>query len=108
MSEKVTLKSLADALGVSVSTVSKALNDSPRLKDETKRLVHDKAKELNYRPNYFAKSLRNMNTNTIGIILSDLQNPANMNMIRRIMFLNVLIKKIIIKNCILLYSISTI
>ncbi|MCG8483469.1 MAG: LacI family transcriptional regulator [Clostridia bacterium] len=81
---KITIKSIAEELGISFSTVSKALNDSPLIKDETKHLVLEKAKELNYKPNYFAKGLRNMHTKTIGIILNDLENPANMNMIRKI------------------------
>jgi DNA-binding LacI/PurR family transcriptional regulator len=84
MPKKVTIKSIAEELGISFSTVSKALNDSPLIKDETKKLVIEKAAELNYKPNYFAKGLRNMGTKTIGIILNDLENPANMNMIRKI------------------------
>jgi DNA-binding LacI/PurR family transcriptional regulator len=80
----VTIKSIAEELGVSFSTVSKALNDSPLVNIETKRRVLKKAEELNYSPNIFARGLRSKDTKTIGIILNDLENPAHANIIKKI------------------------
>lgn len=84
MTEKITIKSIAKELGVSFSTVSKALNDDPNVKNETKQLVVDKAKELNYNYNYFAKNLRNNKSRTIGIILNDLDIPSYANIVNKI------------------------
>ena len=49
MSTKVTIQDIADALGLSRTTVSKVINGSPAVSDATRALVWDKAKELNYR-----------------------------------------------------------
>lgn len=82
--KKATIKTIAAELGVSVSTVSKALNNDPSINIQTRQLISEKAIDLNYRPNYIARSLKKRRTNTIGIILSDIENPIHMNMIRRI------------------------
>lgn len=70
----ITLKDLATTLGVSVSTVSKALKDSPEISEETIRKVKKIAKELNYRPNSLALSLKNRKTKTIGVLIPDILN----------------------------------
>ncbi|WP_124981189.1 LacI family DNA-binding transcriptional regulator [Nonlabens xiamenensis] len=70
----ITLKDLAATLGVSVSTVSKALKDSPEISKETIARVKEIAKELNYRPNTLALSLKNRKTKTIGVIIPDILN----------------------------------
>ncbi len=70
----ITLKDLATTLGVSVSTVSKALKDSPEISEETIRKVKKIAKELNYRPNTLALSLKNRKTKTIGVLIPDILN----------------------------------
>ena len=49
MSTKVTIQDIADALGLSRTTVSKVMNHSPAVSEATRALVLDKAKELNYR-----------------------------------------------------------
>lgn len=54
------LKDLATELGVSISTVSRALKDSPEIGTEMKKKVKDLAKKLGYRPNPFAMSLLKM------------------------------------------------
>ncbi|WGU69799.1 LacI family DNA-binding transcriptional regulator [Capnocytophaga canimorsus] len=54
----VTLKDLAERLGVSVTTVSKALKNYPDIGQETKNQVQQLAKELNYKPNVHAVTLR--------------------------------------------------
>lgn len=70
----VTLKHLAEKLNVSVSTVSKALNDSPEIGKETILRVKELAKHLNYQPNKMALSLKSSKTNTLGVIIPDVLN----------------------------------
>ena len=72
----VTIKSIAKDLGISFSTVSKALNNNPLVKEETRRLVLDTAKEMGYTPNSLAKGLRSNSTKTIAVIFNDIENPA--------------------------------
>jgi LacI family transcriptional regulator len=71
----VTLKELAKILNVSVSTVSKALNDSPEIGEHTKRRIVELARELNYRPNRIAQQLKSNRTKTIGVIIPTVLNP---------------------------------
>ena len=70
-----TLKELAKLLNISVSTVSKALNDSHEISDQTKRRVHELAEKLNYKPNRIAQQLKTNKTKTIGVILPTVINP---------------------------------
>ncbi len=65
----VTIKDLAQELGISPSTVSRALADNPLVKTATRNAVKKLAKEYNYQPNFTALSLRNSKTRTIGIII---------------------------------------
>jgi len=69
--ESTTLKDIANALGLSVPTVSKALKDYPDVSQKTKILVKDLAKTLNYQPNAFAVSLRKRESKTIGVIIPE-------------------------------------
>jgi len=64
-----TLKEIADQLGISITTVSKALNDYPDVSKKTRELVKNLAKDLNYVPNSFAVSLRMRESKTIGVII---------------------------------------
>jgi DNA-binding LacI/PurR family transcriptional regulator len=71
----VTLKAVAQHLGLTPGTVSAVLNDSPSARSipqETKNRIHAAAKELNYRPNFFARTLRNKRTYTIGVIAEEI------------------------------------
>ena len=70
----ITLKNLAKELKVSISTVSKALRDSPEISNETIEKVKDLAKKYNYRPNKIALSLKSNRTLTIGVIIPDILN----------------------------------
>lgn len=79
--EKVTIKSIAEELGVSFSTVAKALNDDPRISTQTREMVKNKAREMHYVRNYFAHSLRHRESNTVAIILSDIDIPVYAEMI---------------------------
>lgn len=72
MKKRITLKELASELGVSISTVSKALKNSPEISKDTIEKVKAFAKLLNYRPNNIALSLKNRKTKTIGIIIPDI------------------------------------
>ena len=67
--KKVTIYDIAKALDLDVSTVSRALNDSPRVKPKTKRAVNKAAMELGYEPNQVAVNLRKSKSNTIGAIV---------------------------------------
>ena len=80
----VTIKSIAKELGVSFSTVSKALNDDPCIKEETRKMVHAKAKEMGYTPNSLARSLRSNESLTIAVILNDIENPVLTHIFKRI------------------------
>lgn len=72
MKKRTTLKQLARELDVSISTVSKALKNSPEISQDTIDKVKAFAKLLNYRPNNIALSLKNRKTKTIGIIIPDI------------------------------------
>lgn len=69
--KSATLKDIANTLGLSVPTVSKALKDYPDVSQKTKTLVKDLAKTLNYQPNAFAVSLRKSESKTIGVIIPE-------------------------------------
>ena len=62
------LKELSILAGVDVSTVSRALNDSPRVKSQTKEIIKKLALQHNYIPNDIARGLVNKKTYTVGII----------------------------------------
>lgn len=68
----ITIKDIARILNISVSTVSRALKNHPDISDATKKAVQDMAKELNYRPNEIALSLKNRRSKIIGIMVPKL------------------------------------
>ncbi|WP_333819173.1 LacI family DNA-binding transcriptional regulator [Ohtaekwangia sp.] len=67
--EKATIHDIARKLNITASTVSRALNDHPRISAETKKAVQKAAQKLNYQPNNIAAALRNGRSNIIGIIV---------------------------------------
>tara|TARA_R110002126_G_scaffold291415_1_gene452228 strand:+ start:13284 stop:14306 length:1023 start_codon:yes stop_codon:yes gene_type:complete len=69
MKQKITIKTIAKELGVSTSTVSKALKDSHEISTETKEKIQAYANYYNYKPNHLALQLRNQKTKVIGVIL---------------------------------------
>ncbi|MGJ8744152.1 LacI family DNA-binding transcriptional regulator [Polaribacter sp.] len=69
MKQKITIKTIAKELGVSTSTVSKALKDSHEISTETKERIQAFADYYNYKPNSLALQLRNQKTKVIGVIL---------------------------------------
>jgi len=73
--DKVTLKTIAQHLGLTPGTVSAALNNSPAARsipEHTKNRIIEAAQALNYRPNFFARSLRLKRTYTIGVIAEEI------------------------------------
>ncbi len=72
MKRKITLKHIARELGVSISTVSKALKNSEEIGAETKVKIQAYAKLHNYKPNNIAISLKNKRTKNIGVIIPDI------------------------------------
>lgn len=74
MKAKATLKQIAKELNVSVSTVSKALNDSPEISEQTKVKIKEYAKLKNYKPNVIGLNLKNRKTKTIGVIIPNILN----------------------------------
>ena len=74
MKIRATLKQIAKELDVSVSTVSKALNDSPEISEKTKTRIKEYAKLKNYKPNVIGLNLKNRKTKTIGVIIPNILN----------------------------------
>ena len=72
--KKLTIKDIAKKFNVSISTVSKALNDSYEISETTKNKIQKYAKENNYKPNFNALSLKNRSTKTIGVIIPTMLN----------------------------------
>lgn len=72
--QSITIKDIAKDLKLSVSTISRALRDSHEISRETKKLVMDYAKKMNYRPNPIALSLQTKRNKSIGIIISQISN----------------------------------
>src|SRR6266705_945229 len=73
--DKVTLKTIAEYLGLTPGTVSAALNNSPAahsIPEHTKNRIIKAAQALNYRPNFFARTLRLRRTYTIGVIAEEI------------------------------------
>ncbi len=73
-SKHATIIDIAKKLGISPSTVSRALSDHPYIKKETKAQVKKIAKELRYSPNQMAQSLKNNRTTAIGVIVPEIKH----------------------------------
>lgn len=70
-----TISDIAKKAGVSQATVSRVMNDSGYVKKDTREKVMKVMKELNYTPNAIARSLSKNKTNTIGVVVPDINNP---------------------------------
>src|SRR5689334_11222427 len=70
-----TLQDVAAAVGLSVNTVSRALNDMPGVHVTTRALIKAEAERIGYVPNVYARSLVLGSRKTIGVIVTDLANP---------------------------------
>ena len=82
--KETTLKEIAEALGISITTVSKALKQYSDVSDKTRKAVVALAKELNYTPNSFAVNLRTKESKTIGLIIPDVVHHFFSNVINGI------------------------
>lgn len=69
---RTSLKDIAIRMGVSIATVSRALRNSHEVSDDMKQRIQAMAKEMNYRPNPFARSLRDENPHVIGVVVPNL------------------------------------
>src|SRR6186713_3667422 len=74
MPPTTTMKRIAGELGVSITTVSKVLNNREDIGDETRARVLAKVQELGYQPNAVARSLSLRRTHTLGIVIPDLMH----------------------------------
>lgn len=74
MFQSYTIKDIAKALGLSTSTVSRALNGSYEIGNETKKLVLEYAEKVNYRPNPIALSLKEQKSHSIGVVVCEVAN----------------------------------
>jgi len=75
MQRKTTIKDIARMADVSHTTVSRALNNKSRIKNETKERILSIARELNYLPNFIARSLVMKQTKTLGLVITTIANP---------------------------------
>lgn len=66
---KITIHDIAEKLNITASTVSRALNDNPRISEATKKAVLKTAKQLNYQPNNIAAALRHGRSHLVGVIV---------------------------------------
>src|ERR1043165_7512302 len=72
--KEVTIYDLADKLNISIATVSRALKDDPVVSKKTKKKIFELAEKMGYRSNHFARNLRKQQTNTIGVIVHELNS----------------------------------
>lgn len=70
-----TLADVAQAAGVSVRTVARVMNNSPAVKEATARRVEAIARDLGYRSNELARSLKGARSRTLGLLVPDISNP---------------------------------
>lgn len=82
----VGLNEVAEKAGVSIATVSRVMNNNPKVNLETRLKVQQVIKELKYQPNRVAKRLRNKNasSNLLGVVIPDIQNPFYVEVFRGI------------------------
>jgi LacI family transcriptional regulator len=75
MNTRVTIHDVASHAGVSAMTVSRVINDSPRVSDDTRRRVQASIAKLGYVPNRLAHGLIRRKTSAFGVIVPDVANP---------------------------------
>ncbi len=74
MKRQVTIKDIAEKLSISPSTVSRSLKDHPDISIKTRNAVKELAKLLGYKPNLIALNLKNSRTNTIGLLVPEIEH----------------------------------
>lgn len=83
-SERLKISDVARHASVSPATVSRVLNDDPRVGDAYRKRVLRSIQELDYRPNVLARNLRRQRTATIGVVVPDIGNPHFGEMLRTV------------------------
>ena len=79
-----TIKDVAKLAGVSVATVSRVINNSPKASDSSRNAVMSAMEQLQYHPNANARALAQQSTETIGLIVSDVSDPFFGAMVKRL------------------------
>lgn len=79
-----TIKDVASKAGVSTATVSRALAGGSNVTPELRQRIQAAVGELGYRPNRLARNLRRQNTETIGVVVSDIENPHFTQVVRAV------------------------
>lgn len=82
--KKITIQEIAKLSGVSVSTVSRVLNNSPSVSAAKRKKIQAIIDEHNYTPSVFARGMVNKQTKNIGVILPDISNPYFISLITQI------------------------
>ena len=75
MRKTVSIQDIAQAAGVSHTTVSRALKDNPLISAEAREHIQQLAREMGYIPNAVAQSLRGQRTGTIGVVVTTMGDP---------------------------------
>ena len=81
MADNITIKDIARICGVGVGTVSRAINNDPRVSDATREKILKAVKDYHYVPNNSARNLKMVESNTIGLLFSGIDNPFFQGMI---------------------------
>lgn len=84
MGRSVSIQDIAEAAGVSHTTVSRALHDSPLISTSVREQIQQLASEMGYVPNAVAQSLRGQRTNTIGLVVTTIADPFVSRVVRGI------------------------
>jgi LacI family transcriptional regulator len=77
----MTIKDIARICGVGIGTVSRAINNDPRVSEKTREKILRAVKEHHYVPNNSARNLKMAESNTIGLLFSGIDNPFFQGMI---------------------------
>ena len=70
-----TIKDVARLAGVSVATVSRVINNSPKASEASRLAVHSAMESLSYHPNANARALAQQTTETVGLVVGDVSDP---------------------------------
>ncbi|WP_192459159.1 HTH-type transcriptional regulator GalR [Musicola keenii] len=79
-----TIKDVARLAGVSVATVSRVINDSPKASEQARRAVQQAMQQLQYHPNANARALAQQSTETLGLVVADVSDPFFGSMVKAV------------------------
>ncbi len=75
MNKRITIQDIAEEVGYSANTVSRALNDKAEIREETKKKILETAEEMGYRPSRVAQRMRSEKTGILGVVVANNANP---------------------------------